>query len=303
MQNTKTMFRNNEGLKSNFYEKMKDVNFSDVVASLDVSHDILFKHTSKIEDSSLELSHCKNCTGLSNCKNELKGYCYLPKKDNFDIAFNYVPCRYKEKDIKNNAYKDNLSLFNMPLKIKEAKMRDISIDDKSRVDAIMFADNYFKNYGSKDLKGLYLYGNFGTGKTYLVSALFNELAKKGVKSAIVYYPDFLRELKSSFQNKSEEDNSFADKYNYIKNIPLLLLDDIGAENVTAWGRDEILGTILQYRMNEELPTFFTSNLSLSELESHLSLANNKEDKVKARRIIERIRCLCECIEIIGKNRR
>ena len=82
-----------------------------------------------------------------------------------------------------------------------------------------------------------------------------------------------------------------------------MIDDIGAENVSAWGRDEILGTLLQYRMNENLPTFFTSNLNIDELESHLAVTKDNNDKVKARRIIERIKYLTYDIEIIGKNRR
>ena len=69
-------------------------------------------------------------------------------------------------------------------------------------------------------------------------------------------------------------------YEYIKNIPYLLIDDIGAENVTAWGRDEILGTLLQHRMNENLTTFFTSNLTIEELESHLAVSQNKTEKEK-----------------------
>ena len=56
-----------------------------------------------------------------------------------------------------------------------------------------FLGNYKKN---KVSKGLYLSGNFGSGKTYLISALFNELAKEGVKSAIVFWPEFLRDLKA-----------------------------------------------------------------------------------------------------------
>ena len=189
----------------------------------------------------------------------------------------------------------------MPTTLKDAKIKDIYIDDKSRLNIIKYIDAYYKNYPNKDLKGVYLHGNFGSGKTYLISALFNELAKKNVKSATVYFPEFLRTLKASF-NKSEE-IAYSDKYEYIKKIPLLLLDDIGAENVTAWGRDEVLGTLLQYRMTENLPTFFTSNLNLNELEEHLSITGKNEDKVKARRIIERIKCLSQDIELIGKSRR
>ena len=89
----------------------------------------------------------------------------------------------------------------------------------------------------------------------------------------------------------------------MKTIPLLLLDDIGAENVSNWSRDEILGPILQYRMENYLPTFFTSNLTIDELETNLSLVKNNVDKVKARRIIERIKQLTEDIELVSVNRR
>ena len=131
----------------------------------------------------------------------------------------------------------------------------------------------------------------------MIAALFNELAKKNVRSALIYYPEFLRSLKSSFQTNYNE------KFNYIKKVPLLLLDDIGAENCSAWSRDEVLGPILQYRMESHLPTFFTSNLTMEELESALAVTNSSSDKVKARRIIERIKQLTITLELVSKNRR
>jgi len=82
-----------------------------------------------------------------------------------------------------------------------------------------------------------------------------------------------------------------------------LLDDIGAENLTAWSRDEVLGPILQYRMDEKLPTFFTSNLNLEELEMHLSISSSGVDKIKARRIIERIKEVSIPMKLESKNRR
>ena len=91
--------------------------------------------------------------------------------------------------------------------------------------------------------------------------------------------------------------------NDLKNADILLLDDIGAESVSEWSRDEILGTILQYRMDAKKTTFFTSNLTIEELEQHLSITKNGVNIVKAKRIIERIKQLTEDIELISKNRR
>lgn len=292
-----------ENLKQNFLNKLSDDSFNSIVNSLDIKREKLYKHTSGLENSALEFKNCSSCKGLGFCKNELCGYINLPFVDGEDITFNYKACRFKQKEINNNKYKENLNLFDMPKSLKDAKIKDIYTDDASRTEAIKYVINFLKNYKKEDIKGLYLHGNFGCGKTYLISALFNELAKKGEKSAIIYFPEFLRTLKASFQKSEEQDVTFSEKYEYIKNIPYLLIDDIGAENVSSWGRDEILGTLLQYRMNENLSTFFTSNLTMEELENHLATSNNKTEKVKARRIIERIKSLTFDVEIIGKSRR
>lgn len=289
-------------LQERFNEKLNDEAFRLLVDKLKIDRKELYKYTSSIESSATEFKHCMECKNLKECKNEINGYCNVPEVEGRGLTFTYKACRYKQKELASNKYKDNLDLFDMPSTLKDAKIKNIYTDDNSRTKAIKYILNYLENYKEKN-KGLYLHGNFGTGKTYLIAALFNELAKKGEKSAIIYFPEFLRSLKSSFQKFDPEEATFSDKYEYIKTIPFLLIDDIGAENVTAWGRDEILGTLLQYRANENLPTFFTSNLNIEELENNLAVTKDKEDKVKARRIIERIKMLTNDIEIIGKNRR
>ena len=58
-------------------------------------------------------------------------------------------------------------------------------------------------------------------------------------------------------------------------LPVLMLDDLGAESMTSWGRDEVLGTILQFRMLESLPTFFTSNFDFKELAESFNLYSTR----------------------------
>ena len=159
---------------------------------------------------------------------------------------------------------------------------------------ILWLNNFI---AQPSFKGLYLTGNFGCGKTYLVVATFNELAKKGIKSAVIFWPEFIRNLKSSFADDYE------DKIEYIKNVPLLLIDDLGAEAITPWSRDEILCPILQHRMDNNLTTFITSNFSLTNLEQHLAQTKDGVEVVKAKRIIERIKFLTDEKEMISKNMR
>lgn len=285
-------------LKSYYGEALNDEDFSDYVSKLDVSMDVLIKYTSSIEDAVMELNNCRKCKGLKNCPNTLRGHVFKAIKDGNNLNFSYVPCSKFIKEEDTYAYKKNITCFELPKEISEASFSYAYRDDKKRLPIFKyfkeFMDSYLKD---KKGKGLYLSGSFGSGKTYLIAALFNELAKKGVSSALVYYPELLRSLKSSFGSDYEE------KFDFIKRVPLLLLDDIGAENTTSWSRDEVLGPILQYRMEEELPTFFTSNLKIDELESVLSITNSGVEKIKAKRIVERIKQLTVSLELISKNRR
>lgn len=281
--------KGNIDLKHNFILACKDLKFKRLVATLKCHEDVAMKYTSSLEDTVQELNNCDSCKGLALCKNRLEGHVYYPLYQDEKITFSYAPCKYfKEMKINKTSALDD---------IENAKFKDIDINDKNRTKVIKWLTNFCKEYEpSKKCKGLFLHGSFGSGKTYLISALFNELKKKNINSEIVYYPELLSDIKEDFDN-------YGNIMNYLKEVDLLLIDDIGAEKVTEWSRDEILGTILQSRMNNYKTTFFTSNLNIEELEPHLRITNYSDDQVKARRIIERIKQLTTDIELISENRR
>ena len=278
------------------YKKAKEnPNFKAVIKGLKMKDDELKKYTSLIEESAEEYSHCKECKSIHECKNKIEGCCYIPINYEENLTFTYMPCKYKKVLDKKNKYLDNIKFFNTPEYVKDASLDSIYKSDKNRFAVINWLMDFLDNFeNDKTTKGLYLSGNFGCGKTYLIAAIFNELARDGYKSSIVFWPEFLRQ---AFYD------DFNEKFEYVKKVPLLLIDDIGAEGLTAWNRDEILCPLLQYRMDNHLTTFFTSNLSLKDLESHLSNSKQGVDLVKARRIISRIEQLTESKEMISKNLR
>ena len=291
-------FNGHDDVFKNYNEAMKNECFSELVSKLKLPSDKLMKYTTSLEECSINYDICRKCKGLIHCPFKLCGYCYLPRVIDSRLEFDYQPCKYKLKDIKKNSYQDNVYLFDLPKDIREASFDNIYSNDSNRYNAILWINKFLGDYRKgKVSKGLYLYGNFGSGKTYLVSALFNELARDGVKSAIIFWPEFLRDLKASFSS------DFKEKYDFVKSIPLLLIDDIGAEATTTWGRDEIFCPLVQYRMQEHLPTFFTSNLDLKSLEEHFSVSKGNVDHIKARRIIERINQLTDQVEMVSKNLR
>ena len=285
-----------KNLEKEFNAALKDEEFKNLVSKIKLPKEILMKYTSLLETSSKEIKNCKNCKNLLECKNNVEGYVYLPKVNEKTLEFNYKACKKKEATLKNKAYLESVSYYNASEGLKNAQMKDIYTNDSKRLEVVKWLKTFIDNYPNVK-KGLYLYGNFGCGKSYLISALFNELGKRKIKSAVVFWPEFLRDLKASFGV------DFNSKFEYIKRVPILLIDDIGAENMTSWSRDEILCSILQYRMDEKLTTFFTSNLTIKDLEEHFSFSARGIEKVKAKRIIERIKHLTIEMTLVSENKR
>lgn len=218
------------------------------------------------------------------------------------VEVSYQPTDAQKAKLKQAALKRRVNAIMMPKLIKNATF-DHFINDPDRAQALQAAVAFIEAY-SKDSKhfhqGLYLYGSFGVGKTYLLGAIANQLADMGVKTTLVHFPSFAVEMKNAIAS-----NQVAGRLDDVKQAQILMIDDIGADAMSAWVRDDILGVILEYRMQNELPTFFSSNFSMQQLETEHLAETQKGDvePLKAKRLMERIRFLAQEIEMIGENRR
>ena len=200
---------------------------------------------------------------------------------------------------KEAAIKNRLKLINLPASLRKASLAQVDLDDLERLPVFEKLLAFVEQYPAIR-KGLYLYGDFGVGKSFMVAALAHDLSeKRGVSSTLLHYPSFVIDAKNAIS-----DGNVKTLVDEIKLSEVLILDDIGAEQSTAWVRDEILQVILQYRMQENLPTFFTSNFNFEELEQHFAKGKNGNDETwEARRVMERIRYLAEETRLEGVNRR
>ena len=284
----------NDELRREYIKSNTDESFRKLCSRLKIDDEILMKYTSKLEVTSQELTNCAKCKGLDKCKNEVEGHVYYPEIRNDYLEFSYKPCKYFKENIKKNY----TTFFETPKILQNASLSEIIIE-KERNEILKYIKELLnKKINNEDIKGIYLSGSFGSGKSYILSALLNELSNKGFRCVNVYYPYLLRRLKASFN-----DYTYNDILDEIITSDILLLDDIGAETNTPWSRDEVLGTILQYRMDNNLTTFFTSNFTIDELEKVLSETPKDEDIIKAKRIIERIKYLTKEFVLISKDKR
>jgi primosomal protein DnaI len=265
-----------------------------------LTNEIIEKNMVKLYEYSSQSKECEKCSDLDHCMNMMKGY--HPKlvinRQSIDLEYHRCPKKVLYDDRQRN--EKLIQSLHVPKEILKASFAELDKSNDERLAIVDRAASFVQNFThGKKSNGLYLYGKFGVGKSYLLGAIANKLAEKGISTMIVYFPELVRELKSSIG-----DQTLNQKIEAIKKEPILMLDDIGAETMSSWMRDEILGPILQFRMLENLPTFFTSNFNYGELEHHLTYSQRgEEEKIKARRIMERIRYLTEAVEVGGPNRR
>lgn len=233
---------------------------------------------------------CKSCKGLEHCTLMSRGYYPRLTVLNDELAVEYIACDFQKTQNLVNKKKAKLKSMYMPEKDydyfdTETESRRVVV---SHVQDFIMNDDY--------VRGLYLYGKPGVGKTRILTVSAKKISKER-NVLFVNYPDFVREIKSSITDRTLES-----KVKLFKEVDVLILDDFGDEGLgSSWFRDEVLMPILQTRMATKRAVFFGSNYSMEQLE--YSFENMVKDPVKVERLIERIKVLAKPVELSNKNYR
>lgn len=121
--------------------------------------------------------------------------------------------------------------------------------------------------------GLLLKGSYGTGKTHLAVSILRETAEAGIPGMFVVVPDLIAKMLASFDAKDGKAGALVET---AKSVPLLVLDDLGAENPKPWVV-ELIYVLINHRYEHMLPTIITTNYDGKQL-----------DAVFGRRIVSRL---------------
>ncbi|PKB58315.1 MAG: hypothetical protein BZY83_07835 [SAR202 cluster bacterium Casp-Chloro-G2] len=106
-------------------------------------------------------------------------------------------------------------------------------------------------------------GPRGCGKTHLAVAIAGERLKQGGQVFFAFVPTLLDHLRATFSPDSLV--GYDELFEQINSVPLLVLDDLGAESSTAWA-EEKLYQIIVHRHEARLPTVITTVSTMDELE-------------------------------------
>ena len=203
-----------------------------------------------------------------------------------DTTFKICECMIKKKIL--NKFKDSKlskqmltsSFSNFNYDYYKNNLDDIKI-------AVQLAQDFCRAVvDNQSADGLMLTGRAGHGKTYLACCIANILIRKNIATLFTVVPDLLDQIKSTYnKGEGQPDYNEKDLLDTAREVHVLILDDLGAHQYTEWAQGKLF-TILNHRINFNLPTVITTNLSLEEM-----------DKFIGERAASRIIQLCQPIKV------
>ncbi len=226
---------------------------------------------------------CAGCKGYPCRKDTGQGYQHFVTVEGGKLNIRYRRCPY-------SAIANNKRVAKIPPMYADKTFADYKIDNGN--------SNAVK--GAKLLQSLYLFGNPGTGKTFLAAIMANELLNQGKSVIFTDTPSLLDEMKNTFDRESEA--TLEGIMNKLAKVDVLVLDDFGTETPTQWAVERLY-LVINARYNAQKQLIITSNYDLQQAADRLNHPSKGEVGVTGSRIISRVRGLCKIAQISGQDKR
>jgi DNA replication protein DnaC len=185
-----------------------------------------------------------------------------------------IPCRCSEGELRkkktqylekysNLGSLSQLTFDNLSPKGKTTRHYERSEESQERFAQIYQAAKVFAD----NPRGWVVFlGPSGCGKTHLACAVANHRLKLGEPVFYITAADLLDHLRSTFSPTS--DITYDELFEQVKNVPLLVIDDLGLAGATAWAKEK-LEQVLHHRFNARLATVITTDVPLERMDERL----------------------------------
>lgn len=143
--------------------------------------------------------------------------------------------------------------------------------------SLVYALDAAREFAADPTGWLVFTGPYGCGKTHLAAAIANDRVARGLPVLFVVVPDLLDYLRASYAPNSPA--SYDERFDQVRTIELLVLDDLGTQNTTPWAAEKLY-QLLNYRYYAKLPTVITTNQTLWDMEPRLASRLKDQELVK-----------------------
>ena len=229
----------------------------------------------KVEHIGNLLPKCSGTVSTGHCDDPVPecpicndaGFIHPLKEDGKPDFSQVIPCKCRDEQIKLERNQRLIKLCELPDNTERLTFENFQRDQslKSMEEAYKAALELAEE--SSELKWLILIGNVDVGKTHLAIAICRRWLVRGKPARYVFIPDMLEDLRQGYNPDAEM--AYYAQLQFLKNVPLLVLDDLGAGKITSdkgtsWAVEK-LEIIIDHRYINGLPLVVTTNKEIDKV--------------------------------------
>lgn len=173
----------------------------------------------------------------------------------------------------------------------DSQMKDyrFDIDDGASPELTKAMQAYVENFPTlrREGKGLLLYGNVGTGKSFFAACIVNALIDEGYPCLMTNFARLTNKISGMWDGKQEYIDS-------LTRLALVAIDDLGVERDTEY-MNESVTTIIDSLYRAKVPVIITSNYTPKQL--------TEDCEIRKRRVYDRLLERCHPVKVDGSSRR
>ena len=237
----------------------------------------------KLADYQEDFNVCKNCPGFDKCPKKTPHISTYVYKDGSYLTTRSEPCK---KLIEEMALDSKYVAKDFPQEWKKSVLKNLDLSENRRP----LIKEFVNIVKGKSHKWLFVKGNHKVGKSFVLVTFANEFVALGLGQVAV--------INATKQFKNLADIAYSDKETFKKtvdllsNVPLLVIDDFGQEYKNELIRDQIVLAILNERAHQDKPTFFSSEFTISEIQSLYSIGRNG-GSIRGKQLGNLLKDMCE----------
>lgn len=235
----------------------------------------------KLTDFKDDYNYCKMCPGLANCSKITRHLEARLSFNNHHIDITYSPCKKFVRELKLSSL---YLYFDAPSQWKEVRLDSPDFDLHEKRNVVI--DEFLKILLGKSHNWIYLFGNRGVGKSFLLTTFANEFVNRDLGSVAII--DCVKRFKELADDSYKNSDAFKKKMNDLINVDLLVFKNFGREYKNEYLRDQIVYPLLSERASTNKLCFFASDFPLNDLEVLYTLGKSA-GKIIAHELISTIK--------------
>ena len=223
-----------------------------------LSREFVFSHMADFLKVLEDKKICKNCKGLNDCPK--KGYYFdlqIDKKRNQSNII-YLQCKLIQKRAK---IKEKFIICDVDTANFDYDLKDCTAFFKE--DRKLVLSNMAKIIKENLNSGLYVYGEKGIGKSFIMTIFAKHLVSR--RKGHFVYVDARNLIPSMIELSFKDKDAFLDDLDLLKTVDYLFIDNLGEEEKNDFSKESIIYEVLKERKDNNLPTYITSIYSLKDL--------------------------------------